>query len=585
MGGEEELRRLMRLHALRNAARHGRADVGAVMGKLMAERPELRPRARELLKLVEEVVGEVNALDAEERRRQLLALEPARELPLPSKEEKRLPPLPDADRFEQIVTRFAPNPDSVLHLGSARAVVLNKEYARMYGGKFLLRFEDTDPRLKRAREDFYRYIIEDLRWLGCEPDDVIYQSDRLELYYKVAEELLRKGAAYVCTHPSSEFRQLLMKAQPCSCRGLEPPEQLRRWAMMLDGTYGEGEAVVRVKTDLSHPNPALRDWPALRIIDARRHPHPRTGSRYRVWPLYNFSAACDDWFLRVSHIIRGKEHYTNMQRQLYLYAHMGWRYPVALHYGRLMLEGGTLSKSQIERGIREGRYEGYDDPRLATLRALRRRGFLPETIRQFMLEVGVKPAEVKVSWEKLYALQRQLADPVANRYFAVRRPVLLVLRGVRGVLEARLRLHPADASRGYRRLLVEGEEGRAKLLVEREDAERLLERGFARLMGLANVHAARRLGEGLYEAELAPGGVEEARARNAPFIHWLPASSARPMRLYAPDEEGEWRREDGFVEENILNEKEGALVQLERLCFARVDGLTEPFSLYYTCPV
>lgn len=583
MEGGEELRRLIRLHALRNAARHGSASASAVMGKLMADRPELRPRARELLALVEEVVQEVNAMPEEQRGRELLGLEGP---PRPRREElRRLPPLPGAEAVAQVVTRFAPNPDSVLHLGSARAVVLNKAYAEMYGGRFLLRFEDTDPRLKRARADFYAYILEDLRWLGCEPDEVYYQSDRLELYYGVAEELLRRGGAYVCTHGAEEARALLLAGKACACRDLEPSLQLERWQAMLDGRYGEGEAVVRVKTDLAHPNPAIRDWPALRIIDPRRHPHPRVGSRYRVWPLYNFSAGCDDWLMKVTHIIRGKEHLTNMERQLYLYRHMGWRYPIALHYGRLMLQGSTLSKSQIERGVREGRYEGYEDPRLATLRALRRRGFLPEAIRELMLEVGVKPVEARASLEKLCALQRRLADPLANRYFALEEPVELKLRGAEGRLEAQLRLHPSDPSRGLRRLVVEPEQGHHRLLLERRDAELLLEKGYARLMGLLNVASPRKVREGVYEARVAEGGVEEARGRGAPFLHWLPPSQARPMSLLRPLGEGSWAWREGLVEEHLLREKEGALVQLERLCFARVDGLGEAARLCYTCGI
>ena len=163
---------------------------------------------------------------------------------------------------------------------------------------------------------------------------------------------------------------------------------------MLDGTFKEGEAVVRIKTDLSHPNPAVRDWPALRIINTERHPHPRVGSKYRVWPLYNFACGIDDHLIGVSHIIRGKEHLTNQRRQEYMYKHLGWQYPEAIHYGRLKIKGASLSKSKIVEGIRNGTFRDWDDPRLATFAALRRRGISPEAIRRLIIDVGPKTADV-----------------------------------------------------------------------------------------------------------------------------------------------------------------------------------------------
>jgi glutamyl-tRNA synthetase len=172
---------------------------------------------------------------------------------------------------------------------------------------------------------------------------------------------------------------------------------------MLDGTYPEGSAVMRVKTDLDHPNPAVRDWPALRIIDTVKYPHPRVGSKYRVWPLYNIAAGLDDHLLGITHIIRGKDHLTNGVRQEYLYKHLGWEYPQAIHYGRLKITGAFLSKSKIVAGIRDGTFNGWDDPRLATFAALRKRGITPEAIKKMIIDVGPKPADVTLSWENLYA--------------------------------------------------------------------------------------------------------------------------------------------------------------------------------------
>jgi glutamyl-tRNA synthetase len=339
---DNELKESIRKIALLNAVRHeGKAQTGPVMGKILGEKPELKTKVKELSALVNAIVQEVNSLSLKEQKRIVEEKWPEALVKEKVEEEKRLPPLPNVDKYVQVVTRFSPNPDCVLHLGSARAIILCHEYARMYKGRFILRFEDTDPKLKRPVLEFYDRIREDLAWLGCKPDEEYIQSDRIPIYYEFAEKLLREGNAYVCTCPPENFRKKILAAQPCKCRNLPPEEQLERWQHMLKGDYKEGEAVFRVKTDLNHPNPAVRDWPALRIIDSERYPHPRVGSKYHVWPLYNFACGLDDHLMGVTHIIRGKEHLTNMVRQEYMYKYLGWKYPEATHYGRLKITGAS----------------------------------------------------------------------------------------------------------------------------------------------------------------------------------------------------------------------------------------------------
>src|SRR5438552_3713251 len=154
-------------------------------------------------------------------------------------------------------------------------------------------------------------------------------SDRVPIYYEYAEKALRQGFAFVCTCEPDQFKRIIESGRACPHRSKSPTENLELWHNMLSGGLKEGEAVVRVKTETTHPNPAVRDWPAFRIIDPEKYPHPRVGSKYRVWPLYNFSAAVDDHLMGVTHIIRGKEHLTNAVRQTFLYKHMGWSYPEA----------------------------------------------------------------------------------------------------------------------------------------------------------------------------------------------------------------------------------------------------------------
>jgi glutamyl-tRNA synthetase len=578
---DRSLELLIRKHALINATRHGgKPEVKAVIGKVVAERSELRAHIKEIMPKVIEICEEVSRMSLEEQEEELRRKHPEAFEVRKKEERKTLPPLPNVDKYKEIRTRFAPNPDSVLHLGSARAIILSHDYARMYDGKFIIRFEDTDPRIKKASLIFYDYIKEDIRWLGCEWDEEYIQSDRLEIYYHFAEELIRRGGGYVCTCKPEEFKKLINESRPCPCRALPPEEHLERWEKMLDGTFKEGDAVFRVKTDLNHPNPAVRDWPAMRIIDPEKHPHPRKGRRYRVWPLYNWAAGIDDHLMGITHIIRGQEHFVNTVRQLYLYEYMGWEYPETIHYGRLMIEGGVLSKSKIERGIQEGRYKGYDDPRLATLRALRRRGVQPEAIRRIIYEVGPKSSDVVISWDNLLAYNRQIIDPIANRYFAIFRPLILIVEGLEGdSLHLELDRHPQARDRPKRKFDLKVDEGKVELLIEEQDAKNMVGREKIRLIGCMNIKNFMMV-SGVAYAAFDGFELEKAKKAKAPSIHWLPLDGNLKILVVVEDPDSPI---EGIAERGLAEEKVGAMVQLERHFFARVDDKTgDTITLYYT---
>ena len=575
----EEIREKIKRIALENAIKHkGKAQAKAVMSRLIGEDPSLRKKARDLFYLTEEIVEEVNSLTLEQQISIIRDTWP--EILLEEKkkieEEKKLPPLPNVDKYEQVVTRFAPNPDCVLHIGSARAIILSYEYARMYDGRFILRFEDTDPRIKRTSLEFYDLIREDLKWLGCEWDAEYIQSDRMEIYYEYARKLLEDGNAYVCICQREDFRKRIQQRKPCPCRSLSPKENLSRWEGMLSGEYEEGEAVVRIKTDLNHPNPAIRDWPALRIIDTKKYPHPRTGSRYRVWPLFAFANGLDDHLNGVTHIIRGKEHLTNQRRQEFLYRYLGWEYPEAIHYGRLKIMGAVLSKSKIVQAVEEGIYSGWDDPRLATFRALRRRGIMPEAIRQMMIDVGPRPADITLSWENLYAYNRKIIDPIANRYFFIDNPKTMIVNNISRDFIATLRLHPDDPKRGKRILTVKNRNGCAYLLISARDFDNLKAGSLIRLMELFNVKILSK-SKNKVLAEYHSSGYEEAKRLGLRLIHWLPEGNGVSCKVIMPN--GSVVK--GLAESNLRQASVDQIVQFERFGFVRIDEVGKEIKAFF----
>jgi len=577
--GDVQLGEFVRKLALLNAVRHyGKAQTGSVVGKLLGEKPELRSKAKEIARLVGEVVQEVNSLSLSEQKGIVEERWPEALVKKKVEEEKRLPPLPNVDEYAEVVTRFSPNPDCVLHLGSARAIVLCYEYARMYKGKFILRFEDTDPKLKRPVLEFYDSIREDLAWLGCKPNEEYIQSDRLPIYYEYAESLLKDGYAYVCTCDREQFREKSLAGEPCECRGLPCEEHLKRWKRMLEGGYAEGEAVVRVKTDLNHPNPAVRDWPALRVIDSKKYPHPRVGSKYHVWPLYNLACGIDDHLMGVSHIIRGKEHLTNEVRQNYMYKHLGWKYPEAIHYGRLKITGASLSKSKIVEGMRTGVYKSWDDPRLATFAALRRRGITPEAIKKLIIDVGPKTSDVVLSWENLYAHNRKILDPKADRYFFVHNPTQLTVKNIPKAFTPKLRLHPDHPEGGFREYIItpEGADNAVALWISRSDIEALKAGKIMRLMELFNIKIGRT---DVYSAEASfvSEPYEEARKVRASLIHWIPIGADLPCQVVMPDA----TVAEGIAESACKGLKPDDVIQFERFGFVRVDRVDMKLTAYY----
>ncbi|GAB6148453.1 glutamate--tRNA ligase [Stetteria hydrogenophila] len=561
-----DVERLVKGYALLNAVRYGgKASLGSVMSMLFSDHPELRPRAREIAAIARRLVEWVNQLTPSEQEELLKRdYSDIYERHLREEAEKRaraerrpsLPPLPGAVEG-RVVTRFAPNPDFVIHIGNARPAILSHEYARMYKGRMVLRFEDTDPRTKTPLREAYDLIRQDLKWLGVKWDEEYIQSLRMEIYYEHARKMLERGCAYVDTC-GEESRELLRQGRACPTRDNPPEWQLEQWEKMLDGTYGEGEAVVRVKTDLNHPNPSVRDWVAFRIIDTEKYPHPLVGGKYRVWPTYNYAVSIDDHLMGITHVLRGKEHQVNTEKQLYVYKCFNWDPPVFIHFGRLKLEGFIMSKSKIRKLIEEnpGRFMGYDDPRFGTIAGLRRRGILAEAIREAILEVGVRPGDATLSWANLAAINRKLLDERADRVMFVSKPVKLRVVTGGECLTASIPLHPNRPNETREITVCDGDE----VYIEEDDAR---ERE-VRLMGLGNFS----LENG--SLRLVSVDLGYARERSLSVIQWAPVKGSVKVTVLIP--EGlELKTVEGYAEPHLERYRVDSILQFVRFGFVRVD--------------
>jgi glutamyl-tRNA synthetase len=548
---DRDIRTIVERYALENALSHeGKADLKAVMNKVMGDMPELKAKAKETVPTIRAVVDEVNRLDTAAQQKRLAGLGgPFEHVKVEARTGLR--PLDNVEG--KVVMRFAPGPSGPLHIGNTRAAILNDEYCKMYKGTFINRIEDTDP--DRIMPEAYDWIPQDLEWLGIKIDKTVIQSDRFELYFEHAKRLLEMGHAYVCTCKPEVWRELKNQKKACSHRDRPPSDQLNEWDKMRSGAYGQEEAAVIVKTDIAHPNPAIRDWPAVRICDT---PHPRLGTKYRIYPLMNFSVGIDDRLLGLTHVLRGKDHLNNTYRQEYLYKYFSWEMPEYIHYGRVAIKGLELSKSKMKAGIDEGRYKGWDDPRLGSVRALAKRGIEPEAIREFWVQVGPKQVDIEFSWATLFAYNKDIVDPKANRYFFVEDPRHVCIEGKGSeALDGHAPLHPNDPARGVRKVLVKGSEG---VLVQAADIKDLVPGTVVRLKDLGNIRLVSQERADYVGNDLV---VLKDGARN---IQWVHATQNLDVIVHMPDGTDLTGKCELMAKDSV-----GKVVQFERFGFVRIE--------------
>tara|TARA_A100001035_G_scaffold104272_1_gene81759 strand:- start:1544 stop:3259 length:1716 start_codon:yes stop_codon:yes gene_type:complete len=547
----------VRKYAMQNTLEYdGAGQSSSVLGRLLGERADLRPRAKDLKSLVEKEVEAANQMAKEYGldavRESLAATNP--EALQRQKQQKRvgLKPLPNAIEGK-VILRFAPNPNGPLTIGHSRGVVINSEFAKMYSGKVVLRYDDTDTRVKPPLPEAYGWIEEEYEWIAGRPADIIIRaSERMPIYLEYAKQMLESGFGYVCRCSAGEFKDLRDNSQPCPCRGKNTENNLSDWQSMNDGSIEEGGAVVRVKTDLELPNPALRDWPALRI---QHSPHPMVGDLYKVWPLLDFQSAIEDHLQGVTHIVRGKDLMDSTRKQTLLYNHFGWEYPEPLYWGRVKVhEFGGFSTSGMKVDIADGKFEGWDDPRLPTISALKRRGFEPKAIRDFWLDLGLTQKDISISMQTIESFNSSVIDSVCERRTFVRNPrnMSLNMDEIEHPDELQIARHPHGEIEGVREWTISDE----FVIEDRDYSEKLRLKDFADVL--------------IKENQAIVNSLQRSDKRT--IVHWLPINQSRMARLTTPLGT-EFRIDEGLIENIDL--VEGEILQLERVGFAKIEKVPE----------
>jgi glutamyl-tRNA synthetase len=556
------MKELILKHALKNAIEHnGKAIVGAVISKIIAEKPEARKKIKEISKEVDKIVKKVNKLSIEEQRAKLSKIAPELLEKKKVEERKALKPLPGAEEGK-VVTRLPPEPSGFMHIGHGMSGILNYMYAKMYNGKLWLRFEDTNP--KKVKKEFYENFKKGYAWLGIKWDYEKRNSDDIELYYKYAKKLILSGAIYACECKQAEIKKGRTLGIECKHRNSSIEENLEKWEKTLAGAYKEGEIIFRLKGNMLDKNYVMRDPTLFRIID---FPHPFTLDKYRVWPTYDFSVAIEDSICGITHVLRSSEFAQRGELQNQIRSLLNLKNPIIIEYARFNFKGSFVSKRKIRPLIEKGIIKSWDDPRLTTIDGIKRRGILPEAIKEFTItQTGITQSKREYEWELLFAVNRKILDPITKRYFIVINPIKVYVENAPN-LTVKLKYHP-DKELGSREIKTSD-----VFFLSKDDISKIKEREIVRLKDLFNIrvkHIGRNEVLSEFHSKEMIEGVQKFQWVTSDNVS---VSVAFPDVLFIDDKINEKSLEikEGIGEASCSSLKEGEIIQAERIGFMRLD--------------
>ncbi len=453
-------------------------------------------------------------------------------------------------RTQQVHTRFPPEPNGYLHIGHAKALCIDFGIAKKYGGKCNLRFDDTNP--TKEDTEFVNAIQNDIRWLGYDWENLYYASDFFGRLYEIACDMIQKGVAYVDDQSAEEMRKnrgtLTSPGVNSPYRDRSVEENLDLFRRMKEGEFADGSRVLRAKIDMASPNVLMRDPTMYRIL---RHHHHRTGDAWCIYPMYDFQHPIQDAIEGISHSLCSLEY--EIHRPLYdwMVAQAGFTAhpPRQIEFARLNIEGTIMSKRYLRRLVEEHHVSGWDDPRMPTLVAMRRRGYPAEAVRGFIEKVGVAKADSTVEPALLEHCVREALGDIAPRAMAVLHPLKVTLSNwpEDSVDEIEMENHPDHPEMGTRSIRF----GRT-LYVEQEDFMEEPPKKFFRLapgreVRLKGAYIIRcdevvkdengEVIELICSVDLtSKSGCEGAARKVKGTLHWVSALDARPIevRLYEP---------------------------------------------------
>src|SRR3989344_2947420 len=404
----------IRAYALKNALDFGKADAAKILPKLFNHGLDTKD-IKTIMPDIQTIVREVNTLSQKDKEKVFNEFKGI--VKEHEEKERTKPNLPQATG--KVVTRLPPEPSKYLHLGHALSFIINYVYAKDNKGTCLLRFEDANP--EKVAQEYVDATLEDLKeYLGINPESIRFVSDDMEYFYRAAETLIDVGAAYICFCKREEMQELRHAGKECGCRKQSPQEAKEFWKQFIAGEYTEGEATLRFKGDMQSANHIMRDSALFRIVST---PHFRHGTKYKAWPLYDFYNPLEDTLMGITHVLRSNEFDVRVELHDAIRKFLSLPPVIIVQYGRFNVIGAETKGRDIRKRIEAGEYSGWDDPRLVTLKALKRRGITKEVLLELVNHIGLSKKQINIDFNMIAAISRKILDKKAERYYFAANPV------------------------------------------------------------------------------------------------------------------------------------------------------------------
>ncbi|XP_042645583.1 bifunctional glutamate/proline--tRNA ligase isoform X6 [Tyto alba] len=501
--------------------------------------------------------------------------------------------LPGAE-MGKVIVRFPPEASGYLHIGHAKAALLNQHYQVNFKGKLIMRFDDTNP--EKEKEDFEKVILEDVAMLHIKPDQFTYTSDHFETIMKYAEKLIQEGKAYVDDTPAEQMKAEREQRMESKHRNNCVNKNLQMWEEMKKGTeYGQ-TCCLRAKIDMNSNNGCMRDPTLYRC---KNQPHPRTGSTYKVYPTYDFACPIVDSIEGVTHALRTTEYHDRDEQFYWIIEALGIRKPYIWEYSRLNLNNTVLSKRKLTWFVNEGLVDGWDDPRFPTVRGVLRRGMTVEGLKQFIAAQGSSRSVVNMEWDKIWSFNKKVIDPVAPRYIALLKDAVVPVTIPEAQEEMKeVAKHPKNADVGLKPVWYG-----SRVLIEGADAETLTEGEVVTFINWGNIIITKlnRNSSGKIVSIDAKLNLENKDFKKTTKITWLAETPCAPFiptvcvnyehlitkPVLGKDEDfKQYINQNSKQEELMLGDpclrelKKGDIIQLQRRGFFICDQPYEPVSPY-----
>jgi len=530
-------------YALKNAIEFGKADAGKVLPKLFQHGLDKKD-VKNVIKNIQEIVKKVNSMKPGEKEQEFSKYKD--HVKEKEQREEGLPELENA-KEGKVITRLAPEPSKYLHIGHALVFMIQYLYAKKYKGKCLLRFDDTNP--EKSAKEYYDAIKADLSWLGIKCDKEIIASNDMPVFYKYAEQLIKQKEAFVCSCSQEKMKELRDKMKECEHRKNKVEKNLELWKDMIGKKYKEGKIILRLKGDMKSNNGVMRDPVIFRVS---YHAHFIQGKKYCVWPTYDFESSIEDSLNGVTHVIRSNELELREELHKHIIDLLKLKLPIIREIGRYQITGAETQGRIIREMIEKKEINGWDDPRLVTISALRRRGFVPEMFKELAQTVGLSKSSGHIDPSVLGAVNRKIIDPTADRYSFVEDPIRLEVENAPGIIEIKVPLHPDRPKETRDVRVVVGD-----VFISKKDFNDFKGKEI-RLLHLYNIKFPKKGKKAVFTS---------LENKDIPKINWL--SFGTETKILMPD--GSWV--SGLADEEIAYLKPGELIQFERFGFVRFDGI------------